>query len=220
MATRSAFPFYTSTREQNLFASLVRENIEIYGHDMYYLPRTKLNTDDMMNEVRVVEFNSALPVELYIKNVDTFEGDGTLLSKFAGLQIQDRMTLCMSFGAFEDFVKPSTNKARPMEGDIIFVPMLKVAYQISYVKKDAIFYALGKLNMYQLDCEMFENQGEIFDTGVTMIDNLYPNRPNADDPGYDIDINDLTADNDPMETEGDNILDFSESDPFTDGGNP
>lgn len=217
MASHSGFNFYNSTLEQNLYENLIVEAIKQYAHDMYYLPRTVINSDDVLNENESISFNAALPVEAYIKNTDSFEGDGQLLSKFAGFEARDQMTLNMSRRSFNEFVKPTTSASRPIEGDIIFIPMLNVAYQIKYTKTDSIFYVHGKLNMFEIVLDLFENNGERFNTGLSLIDSLYPQRSNVNDPGYDIDDDDRDAGNDTFQDEANTILDLSESDPFTEG---
>ncbi|QIG70820.1 neck protein [Rhizobium phage RHph_I1_18] len=214
MASNPWFNNYTFASEQNLYEDLVVEAIRQYAHDVYYLPRTGDNQDDVMNEMELVSFNSALPVEVYIKNTDAFEGDGQLLGKF-GLEVRDQMTLNMSKRSFTQFVKPTTDKTRPWEGDIIFIPMLNVCYQIKYVKSDAVFYTLGKLNMYEIVLDLFENSGERFETGNATIDNLYPARGDVSDPGYSLEDEDNGAENNTLETAVDGVLDLSETDPFT-----
>lgn len=217
MAAHPGFNFYTRSREQNLHENLVTEAIRAYGHNIYYLPRTIDKMDEIRNEAELISFNTALPIEIYIKNTDAFEGDGQLLSKFAGLEVRDQMTLNMSKRSFTEFVKPTTNKPRPLEGDLLFIPMLNVCYQIDYIKTDSIFYFLGALNMYEIVAKIFENNGERFDTGIDAIDDLYPARGDISDPGYDLEAEDRGAANKLIEDEADSFLDFSESDPFTPG---
>lgn len=216
MATLPGFNFFTSNVEQTLHENLIVESIRMYAHNMYYLPRTITGSDDIMNEVEAAEFNTALPIELYIKNIDAFEGDGQFLSKF-GLEVRDQMTMNLSKRSFETFVKPTTTRNRPFEGDIIFIPMLGVAYQIKYVKSDSIFYAFGKLNMFEVVCDLYENTGDTFNTGNTIIDNTYPPRGNISDIGYDVTDDDSVADNAGFQTEANSYLDLSEDDPFTEG---
>lgn len=216
MARHQGFNFFTHSGEQNLYEDIIVEAIRIYAHDMYYLPRTGVKIDNVMNEYESVTFNKALPVELYIKNTDAFEGDGQLLSKF-GWEARDQMTLCMSKRSFQEYVQPTTGNPRPYEGDLIFVPMLNVSYQIKYVKTDSIFFTLGKLNMYEIVLDLFENSGEVFNTGLSLIDDIYPVRGNINDPDYDLESEDLDAANALMQTEADDVLDLSETDPFTSG---
>src|SRR5690606_25643766 len=120
------------------------------------LPRTGVSEDDLLTEYQYAEFNQALPVEMYVKNFDSFEGEGQLLSKF-GLEIRDQMTLILSRRSFKQFIQPYTEKERPLEGDVLIIPFLdNNAYQIKYVNSSAIFYTMGKLQTYEIVCELFE----------------------------------------------------------------
>ena len=49
------------------------------------MPRTEVNTDSIFGEDRISKFEDARMVEVYIKSIDGFEGDGTFVSNF-GLQ--------------------------------------------------------------------------------------------------------------------------------------
>ena len=85
--------------EQTLIDDLVVESIKIYGIDTMYMPRTMGAKDDILNEDDLPEYNDAHQVEMYVKNVDGFEGEGDFLSKF-GLQIRDSMTLTIAMRTY------------------------------------------------------------------------------------------------------------------------
>ena len=57
-----------------------------------YLPRTLGAKDDILNEDDLPFLLILYEVEMYVKNVDGFEGEGDFLSKF-GLQIRDSITM-------------------------------------------------------------------------------------------------------------------------------
>ena len=80
--------------EQDLYEDLVTESIKIFGQDVVYLPREQVSEDDLLNEV-VNQYTQAFPVEMYLENVDGFEGDGNLLGKF-GLEIRDQGTFVVT----------------------------------------------------------------------------------------------------------------------------
>jgi len=213
MATNPFFNNFNNANEQSLYDDLVVESIRIYGHDLYYLPRTGIKEEEMMNEFSFAEFNKAIAVEMYVKNFDSFEGEGQFLSKF-GLEIRDQMRLVLSIRSFKQFIQPFTNNPRPYEGDCIYVPMTGVMYQIKYVDTSAIFYSLGKLYTYEITCEVLEYSNEKFNTGVPEIDNKYPQYQDPRDPNYNIASFDNNADNNIIEEEADEVLDFSELNPF------
>ena len=62
--------------EQNLYEDLIIESLKIYGEDVYYLPRTLLNRDNILNEDPASKFDDAYIIEAYIENVEGFEGQG------------------------------------------------------------------------------------------------------------------------------------------------
>lgn len=216
MATNTYFNNFYSVNEQSLYDDLIVESIKQYGHDLFYLPRIGEKEDGILNEYSFSRFEHALPVEMYIKNFSDFEGEGQLLAKF-GLEIRDQMTLSLSHRSFKQFIQPTTGKERPWEGDVIYIPMTKVLYQIKYVNTSAIFYTLGKLNTYDIVCELIEFSNEQFNTGMPEIDDKYKPFENADNPSYDLESYDNFAGNKNIETEGDGILDFSEINPFSAG---
>lgn len=216
MATNEYLQWFTSTAEQSLYDDLYVEHIKNHGHDVLYLPRTGINKDEVVNEYTISEFNDALPIEVYIKNFGSFEGEGELLSKF-GLEVRDQMTLSMSIRSFNEFIKPTTTNDRPFEGDCIYIPMLKVVYQIKYVNQSAVFYTLGKLNTYDIVLELLEFSNEVFNTGVTEIDDKYKPFQNTANNAYDLEEYDNAADNTTIQSVSDSVLDFSETDPFSAG---
>ena len=81
--------------EQRIYEDIIIEGLRIYGHDVYYLPRKIIKEDGIFNEASLSEFGSSYMIEAYVENVDGFEGEGDLLSKF-GLDIRDQATLVIS----------------------------------------------------------------------------------------------------------------------------
>ena len=169
---RSVFFSQAVRSEQNLYEDLVIESLKIFGQDVYYIPRTLVNRDDVLNEDPASKFDDAYLIEAYLENVDGFEGQGDLFSKF-GLEIRDEATFVISrrqwekiIGIFSsDLVNP-----RPQEGDVIFLPMTNSFFEISYVEDDSPFYQLSNLPVYRLNCSLFEYSDEDFDTGIESID--------------------------------------------------
>jgi hypothetical protein len=180
------------------------------------MPRTLGALDDLLNEDDLPVFNSAYMVEMYVKNVEGFEGDGDFLSKF-GLQIRDSMTLTISMRKFTEDVGAYDDKIRPREGDLIYFPLNRKIFQVKHVEHEAIFYQMGALQTYDLRVELFEYSNEIFRTGIAEIDTLldkYNTTSNNSIQG--IESIDPLADNFTIESEADSILDFSEENPFGD----
>ncbi len=177
MSTNQFFNHFNDFAEQSLIDSLNVESIQINGYDMYYLPRRRGKYDDVMNEDSMSYFDTAYPLEMYIRSVDGFEGEGSLMSKF-GLEVRDRVTLAVSRSRYMEEVgtpetalypaeKPVT---RPLEGGLIYFAMTKKLFEIVYVDNRAIFYPAGTLPIFDLTCEVFEYSQEVFTTGISEID--------------------------------------------------
>ena len=160
------------TSEQNLYEDLIIESLGIYGQDVYYIPRTIVNRDSILNEDPASTFDDAFLMEMYIENVEGFEGEGDLYSKF-GLQIKDTATFIVSRRRWDDRVGPFSSQAenpKPMEGDLVFLPMTNSFFEINFVEDEQPFYQLSNIPVYKLECSLFEYNDEDFETGVEEID--------------------------------------------------
>lgn len=171
MATNFFFRGFDATNEQNLLHDLIIEAIRIYGEDMYYVPRTLNSFDKLLGEDARSSYGRAILVEMYIKSVDGFTGDGNFMSKF-GLQIRDQVVFSIAQRVFSAEVAASTGLLRPNEGDLVFFPLNNKCFQIKYVKKQEMFYPLGTLPTWEITCELFEYSNEIMNTGISDIDKL------------------------------------------------
>jgi hypothetical protein len=161
-----------SAQEQKFMENLIVESIEIYGQNIYYLPRTYVNKDTILNEVESSEFTQALQVRAYVNNVEGWEGQGELLSKF-GIRIEDKTTFIFSRKKFEEKVDDNATlnvEGRPNEGDLIWFPITNHLFEIKFVEVERPFYQLGKGYVWECQCELFEYSDEEIDTGVAEID--------------------------------------------------
>lgn len=238
MATNFYFNNFTNSQEQLLIENLIIESIKIYGQDMYYIPRTAGNYDPLYTEDDSPKYDGAFLVELYIKSIDGFQGDGDFLSKF-GLEIRDRVTLTIARRVFAEEIGNARQLIRPREGDLIYFPLNNKIFQIKFVEHEAIFYQLGALQTYDLQCELFEYSNELFNTGIPQIDQLseiYENNPIdgtismedgvslADENGDNIALESYTQgsglqeENDFFQQQANTFIDFTEIDPFSEGG--
>jgi hypothetical protein len=238
LTTNFYFQNFQNSQEQLLIEDLVLESIKIYGHDMWYCPRTLVAKDDIYGQDSISEYNNAYYIDMYIKNIDSYEGDGTFLSKF-NLEIRDQMTLTVSVRNFLNEIGSYETIERPREGDIIYIPMVDRIMVIKYVNKNAVFYQMGAIQMYDLVCEMFEYSSEKLNTGIEAIDNIEKDNSIAmetyglltqdgfvitDQDGFQIiqsgynfetQVGDSFEDNSEFQVEGEAILDWSQIDPFS-----
>ena len=164
MALNNFFQKYDSN-EANLLEDLVVESIQVFGHEVYYLPRTQNNLDNIFGEDPSSSFESAYPVEVYIKTTDGFEGEGAFVGRF-GLEIREQITFSMSQRTWKGLGLTT----RPLEGDLIWFDTAQKMFEIMFVEHQAIFYQLGRLPTFDLSCEFFEYSSEDIDTGIPKID--------------------------------------------------
>ena len=102
--------FHTSgaaavTSEKNLYADLVAEAIQIYGHDVHYLDRTLVAEDTVLGEDSISKFQYSAPIEMYMEDADGgFAGERELMTQF-GLQNLSEATFVVSKERFQGKTK-------------------------------------------------------------------------------------------------------------------
>ena len=163
-----------SRSEQQLYEEIIIESLKIYGQDIYYLPRDIVNKDNILNEDASSRFNSSYKIEMYIENIEGFDGEGDLFTKF-GVEIRDQATFIVAKKRWEQTIARSDNEiqgVRPFEGDLLYIPFSKKLFQIMHVEHEQPFYQLKDLPTYKLRCELFEFSGEDFDTDIPDIDGI------------------------------------------------
>ena len=281
MATNKYFNNFAYAREQDLVEDLTIEAIKIYGHNVKYLPKTISGIDHLFGEDKLLKYETAADVEMYVKNVEGFEGEGEFMSKF-GVQLNDQLTLTVARKRFDqirteklqtevgyNYVQESANtdapsrqfltgnshtesivletgttgvnnysitSERPQEGDLVFFPLVNKIFEIKFVEHEDIFYQTGRLQSYDLRCELFKYSSEQIRTGNTDIDSietagtldtllyelLLENGDNLLEEGgdsmiqeYQLFTQDTGANNSFFQSEGESIIDFSERNPFS-----
>ena len=205
---------------------------------LYYIPRKLNNYDSVYGADDQSSFEKAIPIEIYIKSINGFSGDGNFMSKF-GLEIRDQVIFSVAQRIFNQEVGTITTQIRPNEGDLIYFPLNNKCFQIKYVNKFEMFYQLGALQTWEMTCELFEYSGENLNTGIPEIDSLQTKFDTnvlswamKDELGnYLLDeegnylilegksVGDLVIgdDSDEIQRESDQFVDFSVKDPFSEG---
>lgn len=176
MAVNPYFNKFKNLPEQNLIESLIIEDIKIHGMELYYIPRTMLNRDDLFGEAAYSRFDSFKMIEMYLDSSGSFEG-GDIFTKF-GLEIRDTAHFSCSKKRF----KRETGMERPLEGDLLYMPLNRSLLEIKFVEHENPFYKLGKLFVFKLTTEKFQYSEEDFATGVPEIDVV------SEDAAYRYDI--------------------------------
>ena len=108
MAVNKAFHTNNSTSiqtEKNLYSDLVKEAIQIFGHDVYYIDRTTVAIDNVLGEDSLSKFTSQVPIEMYVENAEGgYEGEKELMTQF-GLENRNELTLVVHKTRFQDLTK-------------------------------------------------------------------------------------------------------------------
>ena len=173
-------PFFLqgSVGEQNLMQELINEQLKIYGVEITYIPRKIVNRSTVFEELERSRFDDNFLLEAYVETFDGYGGQGDIMTKF-GMTLKDELTVSISRERFEDFIAPFMEAmpddemiidTRPREGDLVFFPLGNRLFEVKFVEHEDPFYQLGKNYVYKLQCELFEYEDEVIDTGVEEID--------------------------------------------------
>ena len=170
-------PFFLqgSPGEQRLIQNLINEQLQIYGVEITYIPRKFVNKTSIIEEVQSSRFDDNFLLEAYVNTYEGYSGAGDIMTKF-GVSLKDEVTLTISQERFTDFIAPFLDAedyelgSRPREGDLIFFPLGSRLFEVKFVEHEQPFYQLGKNYVYQLQCELFEFEDEVIDTGIDEID--------------------------------------------------
>ena len=194
--------------ERNLYKNLVKEAIQIHGHDVYYVNRTFVNEDTIFGEDTSSTFSESQLIEMYVENAEGgLEGEKELVSKF-GLDIKDEVTFVVNKERFQDLTKQIsiesgtdseaggsilledgtvdskletgssyivsedtvTDADRPLEGDLVYHPIIGKLFEISFVDHDEPFFQLDNNPVFKLKCRTMEYGSEDINTGIDTLD--------------------------------------------------
>ena len=268
MAVNKAFHTNNSTSiqsEKNLYSDLVKEAIQIFGHDVYYIDRTTVAIDNVLGEDSLSKFTSQVPIEMYVENAEGgYEGEKELMTQF-GLENRNELTLVVHKERFQDLTKQiqiesgtdstggsillesgtidqsgnsseletittgsdfyiltetdAVSTDRPLEGDLVYHPILGKIFEVSFVDHDEPFHQLDNNPIYKLNCKQFEYSSEALDTGITDIDSI-EDTESRNTRDFEFTLEQSTAQNEEIniqharsnfgllleETDGDNII--------------
>jgi hypothetical protein len=237
MPVNPLYDTYEDTLDQNLIEDLINESVQIHGINFYYITKTLVNFDKIYGEDDQSTYSQAWTIAGQIKDVFGYAGAGNMMSKF-GVEMKDQIIVSIPSREFNTQISASSVLIRPQEGDLLYFPLHKKCFQISFVNNLEFFFALGHLTTYEVTCELFNYAGEIFNTGIPDIDilqlkfseNLFnwaikdengvPIRDENSDvvmvDGYSPTTIDPLDDTVELTKDLSTILDFSEDDPFAD----
>ena len=105
MAVNSAFHtsnLHSIATERNLYSDLIKEAIQIYGHDVYYMDRTLVAEDNILGEDSLSKYRTQHPIEMYMEDADGgFAGEKELMNQF-GLQNLSEATFVVNKSRFQE----------------------------------------------------------------------------------------------------------------------
>ena len=94
--------------EQNLYSDLIKEAIQIYGHDVYYIDRTIVAEDTILGEDSLSVYRDATKIEMYMEDSDGgFAGEREIMNQF-GLQNLSEATFVVNKERFQGKTKQIT----------------------------------------------------------------------------------------------------------------
>ena len=169
------FNNYRSKAEQGLVESWITESIQIMGVEAFYLPlRNRMARDLVYGEDPLKTFPDAFAIEIYPVNATEYTGDRDFFSKF-GLEIRNNITVVLSKRTYHQRVRNMTQLSRPMEGDLIYIPVLNgfgELYEIRFVNQTWDMAMMGRKIpfCYEIELEKFKYSHEEISTGIKQID--------------------------------------------------
>ena len=267
MAVNKAFHTSNLTSiasERSLYQNLIKEAIQIYGHDVYYMDRQSVNEDTLFGEDTLNQFNTQHPIEMYVEDGEGYAGDKEIMTQF-GLENRNEITFVVSKERFQELDRQvqiesgtdstggsilletgtidqsedssvlstvsgdnnfyiiqdtaATDSDRPLEGDLVYHPVLTKVFEVSFVDHDEPFHQLDNNPVYKLWCKQYEYSQEVIDTGIAEIDAIEDDL-STDTTGSQFTLEQSSTQNEEIsiqhsignfgllleETDGDNIL--------------
>ena len=105
MAVNTAFHtsnLHSIATERNLYSDLVKEAIQIYGHDVYYMGRDLVAEDTVWGEDSLSKYRTQHPIEMYMEDGEGgFAGERELINQF-GLQNLSEATFVVNKERFQE----------------------------------------------------------------------------------------------------------------------
>tara|TARA_A100001011_G_scaffold25930_1_gene25512 strand:+ start:2973 stop:3986 length:1014 start_codon:yes stop_codon:yes gene_type:complete len=104
MAVNKAFHtsnFHSIATERSLYQNLIKEAVQIYGHDVYYINRDTVALDNVLGEESLSKFTKQTPIEMYIEDAEGFGGDKEIITQF-GLENRNEITFVVSKERFQE----------------------------------------------------------------------------------------------------------------------
>lgn len=199
--TNSGFNWYSGP-EQDLHNSMLAEAIQQKGLEVRYLRRNMDDPDYLFGEDPDNTFDTAFRVSVYLESSERAGQAGSF--EMFGYTMRDEVDLLIHV----DLFKHQADDEEPLEGDLVYIPMLNTLYEIKYIDPEEMFYQFGNLPVRRVQCQKFTYSHEDIDSSVmdeetgvedfiqqlTDLDNLgqssVEREQNIDESGFtDFDVN-------------------------------
>lgn len=152
--------------EQMMYEDIIIEALRMYGQEVVYLPREWQGYDDILGDDPVSKFTKSYELMMYIENVEGFDGEGDLFTKF-GIELRDEATFVLARREWDKRVGTNEDDVsfyRPREGDLIYLKLSQSLFEIQKVETESPFYQFAQLPTFKMQASLFESNGEDFDT--------------------------------------------------------
>lgn len=117
MATNKYFDHLYNESEQDTFADLMQESIQINGVDVLYIVRDIEKFDELLREEKLSVFRTTYTIEAYMQN----NGQNTTMQKYMskfGFRFEENTEIIISSKSWDEL---GTGFAQPREGDYIYI---------------------------------------------------------------------------------------------------
>lgn len=188
---------YDTSGEINLVKQLQQEQIRMYGYNVTYILRTNNTMDELYGESIGSTFKHSFRIEVMPETPELMMGRDSIMPY--GYAMTDQVVLHVSFDRIIEEIRKLNVEDReyPKAGDLVAWDIPGNIMEVLYVEDKVIPFAKGTWTMYALTCQVFNLNGETFDTGDENIDFL-----NNFDKVYEY----PHADNEHIRKEAENIV--------------
>lgn len=154
---------------------LLNEAIHVRGYDCQYIFRdSDAQEIPLLGEDPASKFDDVYTLEAFVENLESFDGAGDILNKF-GIWGHNYGSITLTARQWRSMI-PSHRGDRPREGDLIYVDVFNMMFEITKVDNQVHFYTFGRKNRtedpyaWRLTVEQFRYSNESINTGDNMID--------------------------------------------------
>ena len=195
-----------NAKEAAVYRKLHDECCEIFGVTVWYIPRDQSITPDyLFGEDPISNFPVKYEMTMYVKSNTTFGGLSNMYTKF-GFQEQAEVELLIEMGRFAIYATDAYGEsiAKPVVGDLIYLPWCHHINEVMNVEDHNPFYQLGEAMLFEIKTQKWQYSYERVAPLEGSVTTIETEKTTSSD----------FEDNTKIDTEKTSILDFSEADPF------